>query len=257
MGYDYGGRVALVTGASSGIGRQVALDLAARGTRVVAAARRVDRLEELGSGSDLIEPLALDVGERDAVEGAVRGVIERHGRLDLLVNNAGMPMRVHATRLTSDQVEEVMRVNFFGAVWATLTALPHMLERRDGRIVNVASVAGRLGSPRESAYTASKFALTGWSEVTAADLHGTGVRVHLIVPGPIATEIWDLGQEPHIFKGRRYPPSIVSRAIRRSLEDGRFERWAPRSGRFVGVFHDVARGAFVKGIARFDKRAPS
>lgn len=259
MGYDFGGKVALVTGASSGIGRAIALDLARRATTVVALARRDTLLEEVAAAcrqtAPASEAVVADVGERAQIEAAVGGVLARHGRLDLLINNAAIPMRVHAARLTPEQVERTMRINFLGAAYATLAALPSMLEQRAGHVVNIASVAGRMGSPRESAYTASKFALAGWSEVLAADLDGSGVRVHLVVPGPIDTDIWSKVEEPPAYHGKLHPPAIVSSAVVRCIADGRFERWAPKRLRLAGLAHALAREQFVKGIARFDRRA--
>jgi short-subunit dehydrogenase len=218
MGFDYRGKVAIVTGASSGIGAAVARDLASRGTTVVAAARRREELdvvvEDCRRSAPASRAVVCDVGERDQVEALVRDTVAEHGAVDILVNNAGIPMRIHATRLTPEQVEQVMRINFLGAVWATLAALPSMLERKAGHIVNVSSVAGRIPSAREAGYTASKHALTGWSEVLAADLHGTGVHVHLVNPGPIRTEIWDKLQEPAAFKGRLLPVERIADAVR-------------------------------------------
>jgi NAD(P)-dependent dehydrogenase (short-subunit alcohol dehydrogenase family) len=259
MGYDYNGRVAIVTGASSGIGRAVALDLAGRGATVVVAARRADMLEDVAATCRKVSPnseaVVTDVGERSAVEKLVAGTLERHGKIDLLINNAGIPLRIHAIRLTPDDVERAMRINYLGAAWATLAALPGMLERKDGHIVNVSSVAGRVGSPRESAYTAAKFAMTGFSEVLAADLAGTGVHVHVVYPGPIETEIWDKVEEPAAFHGKFFPPQIVADAVRSCIERGHFERWAPRRLGFVPLVRALAPGQFIKGLARYDRRA--
>ena len=105
------------------------------------------------------------------------------GHLDAVVNNAGRPMRRPVQRLSPEVVEDVMRTNFFSPVALSLAVLPRMLERDRGVIVNVGSLAGRVGSPREAAYAASKYALHGWSEVMAVDLWSTGVEVRLIVPG--------------------------------------------------------------------------
>src|SRR5204862_7889330 len=110
------------------------------------------------------EAVVTDVGDRAAVEKLIAGVLELHGKVDLLINNAGIPMRVHASRLTSDQIERTMRINYLGAAWAIAAVLPSMLARKESHIVNIASVAGRGGSPRESPYTASKFAMTGLRE---------------------------------------------------------------------------------------------
>jgi short-subunit dehydrogenase len=259
MGFDYRGSVTVVTGASSGIGAAVARDLASRGSTVIAAARRRDLLETVVAdcrrGAPASEAVVCDIGERDRAEALVRDALSRHGRIDVLVNNAGIPMRVHATRLTADQVEQVMRINFLGAVWATLAVLPSMVERGSGRIVNISSAAGRIPSPREAAYTASKHALAGWSEVLAADLHGTGVAVHLINPGPIRTEIWDKVQEPAAFHGKLHPPERIAAAVRDCLEHGKFERSFPRWLGGLQLFKLLAPRAFIRSIARFDRRA--
>ena len=259
MGFDYRGSVAVVTGASSGIGAAIARDLASRGATVVAAARRAELLEAVVTDCRRTAPsseaVVCDVGERDQAEGLVTGVLERHGRVDVLVNNAGIPMRVHASRVTAEQVEEVMRINFLGAAWATLAVLPSMLERRRGHIVNISSAAGRIPSPREAAYTASKYALSGWSEVLAADLHGSGVKIHLVNPGPIQTEIWDKVQEPMAFGGKRFPPERIADAVRDCLEHGRFERWYPRSLAGLQFWKLVAPRSFIRQLARYDRRA--
>jgi short-subunit dehydrogenase len=125
-------------------------------------------------------------------------------------------------------VEEVMRVNFHSPVRMTLRALPGMLQRRAGMIVNVASMGGRIGIAHEAAYCASKFALTGWSEVMAIDLAGTGVDVRLIQPGPIATDIWDRPGERHaVYDGAKEPPEVVAQGILAAIEGGAFEHYLP------------------------------
>jgi len=259
MSFDYRGKVAIVTGASSGIGKAISLDLAERGVTIVAAARRKELLDEVVEECRRTAPestaAVVDVSDRDAVESMCRDTLERHGRVDVLVNNAGIPQRIHASRVTVEDVESVMRINFFGAVYATLALLPSMLERKQGRIVNVSSVAGRVGSPRESAYAASKFAMSGWSEVLAADLIDSGVKVHLIIPGAIDTEIWQKVQEPASYNGKFIPPQAIADALRDCLETGKFERWVPRRLQPVSLFRSLAPGQYVKGIARYDKRA--
>src|SRR5205807_5736991 len=169
-------------------------------------------------------------------------------KVDVLINNAGIPLRVHAARLTVEDVEKVMQINFMGAVYTTLALLPSMLERHAGRIVNVGSVAGRTGSPREAAYSASKFAMSGWSEVLAADLRDTGVKVHLIIPGAIATEIWDKVQEPASYRGKFIPPEEIASAIRDCLEHGKFERWVPKRLGFVPVYRAINPRGYIAGI---------
>jgi short-subunit dehydrogenase len=259
MAFSYPGSVAIVTGASSGIGAAIARDLASRGTTVMAVARRQELLEAVVAdcvrGAPASEAAVCDVGDREAIEGLCRDVLARHGKVDVLVNNAGIPMRVHATRLTAEQVERVMRIDFLGAVWPTLVLLPSMLVRRSGHIVNVASVAGRMPSAREAGYTAAKHALAGWSDVLAVDLHGSGVRVHLVNPGPIRTEIWDKVEEPMAYGGKLYPPEKIASAVRVCLERGKYERWFPRSLAWLQLMRMVAPRALHRSFARYDRRS--
>jgi short-subunit dehydrogenase len=188
------------------------------------------------------------------VEKLIAGTLERHGKVDLLINNAGIPLRVHATRLTPEEVERVTRINYLGAVYAILAVLPSMLTRKQGHIVNVGSVAGRVGSPRESAYSGSKFAMTGFTEVLEADLDRSGVHAHMVYPGAIATEIWDKVEEPAAYHGKFYPPQIIADAVRSCIEHGHFERWAPRRLGFTPFVRALAPNQFIKGLARYDRR---
>jgi short-subunit dehydrogenase len=256
--FDYRDKVAIVTGASSGIGKAIALDLAKRGTTVVAVARRKDLLEEVAEECRQTAPRSeaavADVADRAGIEHLCKESLARHGKVDLLVNNAGIPLRKHAARLTVEDVEQVMQINFFGAVYPTLALLPSMLERRTGHIVNVSSVAGRIGAPREAAYSASKYAMTGWSEVLSGDLQGSGVKVHLIIPGAIDTEIWQKVQEPAAYSGKFIPPQEIADAVREVIEHDRFERWVPRKLMPVATFRAVLPGTYIKNMSRYDRR---
>ncbi len=258
MGFDYQSKVAMVTGASSGIGKAIALDLAKRGTTVVAVARRKELLEEVAEACRQTAPessaAVVDVADRAAVEQLCKETLASHEKVDLLVNNAGIPLRKHASRLTVEDVEHVMQINFFGAVYPTLALLPSMLERRSGDIVNVSSVAGRIGAPREAAYSASKYAMTGWSEVLSGDLQGSGVKVHLIVPGAIDTEIWQKVQEPAAYSGKFIPAQEIADAVRQVIEHDRFERWVPRKLMPVATFRAVLPGTYIKNMSRYDRR---
>lgn len=225
------GRTALITGASSGIGAALAEVMAERGWTVGLVARRRDRLAAVLEACRRHAPGSAmwpaDVADPGAV-GVVDAAVEAFGHLDVLVNNAAIPGVRHVTRLDAAEVARVMEVNFHAPVRLTLAALPHMLERGSGTIVNVASLGGRLGIPREAAYCASKFALCGWSEALALDLWGTGVRVRLIVPGPVDTEIWDHPDaEPSAYDGPKVPARDVAEGIADAIDSDRFEHYLP------------------------------
>ena len=225
-------KTALVTGASSGIGASLARALAAKGVSVGLVARRKDRLEEVLEDCLKTAPKAhmwpADLGDLELAERVALEAWDTFGHVDVLVNNAGIPKRRHVLNLVYDEVEEVMRVNFLSPTRMTLALLPRMLKRGGGSIVNVSSVAGRLGNPKESAYSASKFALCGWSESLALDLWDTGVDVRLIIPGPIDTEIWDLpdNDEP-LYRGDLDSPESVAEGIVAAIEGDSFEHYVP------------------------------
>ncbi len=222
----------LVTGASSGIGAALAPLLAARGATVGLVARRADRLAGVKAECDVAGGRATvwtrDLGDLDAARQLAGEVLSAWGAVDCLVNNAAIPKRVRATHLTMDEVDETMRVNFLSPTQLTLALLPHWLDRGQGLVVNVSSMGGRVPIPNEAAYNASKFALAGWSEALRIDLEGTGVGVKLILPGPIATEIWDQpGNEDALFEIEKVPAAECATQIADAIEGDGFEYYTP------------------------------
>ncbi len=223
---------ALVTGASSGIGAATARLLAARGTTVALVARRADRLEAVAAECRRTAPgsraFAVDLADPAVAAALGLQVWDELGPLDVVVNNAGIPMRRPADRLTMAEVERVMTVNYFSPVAVTLALLPRLLQRGSGTIVNVSSLGGRLGIATEAAYSASKFALAGWSEALAADLVGTGVAVRLVLPGAIDTEIWDQpDNDPPVYSGPLVPAEEVAEGILACIASDQFEHYLP------------------------------
>src|SRR4051812_35318846 len=222
----------LVTGASSGIGAALAPVLAARGATVGLVARRADRLAQVQAecqarGGDATV-WARDLGDLEAARALAGDVLAAWGGLDCVGNNAAIPKRVRATDLTMADVEETMRVNFLSPAQLTLALLPHWLERGRGLVVNVSSMGGRVPIPNEAAYNASKFALAGWSEALRIDLDGTGVDVKLILPGPIATEIWDQpGNEDALFDIEKVPAVECATQIADAMAADGFEYYTP------------------------------
>ncbi len=225
-------RVVLITGASSGIGAALARHVANQGTTVGLVARREDRLAEVLADCRRDAPESrmwvADLAEPDAAGRIADASWAELGHVDVVVNNAAIPGVRHVERLEPGEVEEVMQVNFHAPVRLTLALLPRLLDRGAGTIVNVSSLGGRLGIPREAAYCASKFALCGWSESLALDLWNTGVKVRLVIPGAVDTEIWDRpGAEPSTYDGPKVPAAEVAAGIADAIDSDRFEHYIP------------------------------
>ena len=196
MTYELAGRTVLVTGASSGIGAGLAEGFARAGATVGICARRADRLAEVLERCRAHAPASrmwvTDLADLDAVDALAATALDELGGVDVLVNNAGIPKRRHVTRLDPATVDAVMHINYTSPVRLTLALLPHMLERGEGRIVNMASVAATLSPPGEACYAASKAALAVFSESMAVDLWESGVKIMVIYPGVVDTELFTL-----------------------------------------------------------------
>ena len=222
----------LVTGASAGIGAALARRLAERGATVGLVARREDRLTEVLEECRAHRPASrlwvADLADTEGAEALALRAWDEMGGLDVVVHNAGAPKRRHVTELGIDDVRRTMTLNYESPVRMTLALLPRMLERDRGVIVNVSSLGGRLGIPGEAAYSASKFALAGWSESLALDLWDTGVDVRLVLPGAIATEIWDQpDNDPPLYDGPLEPAEDVAEGIIAAIEGDTFEHYLP------------------------------
>lgn len=179
------GKVALVTGASSGFGQLTVRALAKSGFRVFGTSRKSM------AGEEGVEMLELDVTRQDSIDACFAGVLSRAGRLDVLVNNAGM---AHASLIEEtpwDVARSVFETTFWGAVRVTAAVLPRMREQRSGRIINVSSLGGLVGAPGMGFYSASKHALEGYTETLHAELHQFNIRVSLIEPGFYKTRLYE------------------------------------------------------------------
>lgn len=245
------GATVLLTGASAGIGAALAPRLARAGATVGLVGRRADRLDavldECRAHAPASRRWAVDLGDLDATDALAREAWDAFGHVDVLINNAAVPLRRDLRELTVDDVERTMRVNFESPVRLTMALLPRMLERERGMVVNVSSLGGRLGILHEAAYCASKFALCGWTEVMALDLWDTPLEVRLIVPGPVDTEIWDRpGNEPAIYDGPKEPPETVADGIVAAIEGEGFEHYLPDL-KAVAEFKTTDIEAFLEG----------
>lgn len=254
------GAVALVTGASSGIGAATAVELARRGATVAGVARRQQELAETIEHCRRHAPgsfgIVADLSSAAGCARAVDAARERLGDVDIVVNNAGAPMRRHPLDISATDLEALLQLNLMAAVRITTALLPAMVERRRGSIVNVTSIAGVIPTPRESAYGASKAALHHWSHVLAVDLAGTGVHIGTLSPGPIDTPIWDAGEAPSSYEGRKYPPEAVARGIARMIEREVVQLTVPRRfGAMTPMYALPGLGRVVRrGVVEFERR---
>jgi NAD(P)-dependent dehydrogenase (short-subunit alcohol dehydrogenase family) len=255
---ELAGSAVLVTGASTGIGAATARAFGKLGARVGLVARRQELLEQVAeetraAGSPDVAIWSADLSDLPRASAVALEAWERFGGIDVLVNNAGAPKRKHITRLTVEEVEEIMTLNYFSPVRMTLALLPLMRERGVGAIVNVASLAGRVAPPREAAYAGSKFALNGFTEVMAVDLYDEPIRIHAIQPGPIETPIWgDVpGNEPPAYDGEFYPPEDCADAIIDVLTGEGFERYIPPELGDIAAMKGQDIDGFIAGSAAF------
>lgn len=186
---DFTGKVAIVTGASSGIGHATARRLASRGAAVVAIARRAERLDALRAEFPSIVPAACDVTNHDALAEIVGTTVQRLGQIDALVNNAGFSYYERLAESSLEHWRETMAVNVESMFVLAKLVAPHMIERRYGRMVNVSSVQAQAAEPVVGAYAASKGAINAWSRSLAVDLAEYGILVNVVAPGCIRTEM--------------------------------------------------------------------
>jgi 3-oxoacyl-[acyl-carrier protein] reductase len=190
--FDLSGKIAIVTGASRGIGRGVAETLAARGALVVAGARgdhvaaTVDAIRQAGGKA---EPAAIDVTDTGSIEEMVNGVLARHGRVDLLVNNAGIARDQLMLRLRRQEWDEVIATNLTSAFTCVQAVLKPMIKQRAGRIISISSVVGQMGNAGQANYAASKAGLIGFSKALAREVASRNITVNVVAPGLIDTDM--------------------------------------------------------------------
>ncbi len=246
-------RVAVVTGASAGIGAELARLLAARGDLCILLARRADRLqalaEELGGEA---EPC--DVSDREAVDDVAARILERHPRVHLLVNNAGVPGRTRFVDGDPEQIERVLRINYLGSVWCLQAFLPGLRAAAPSDVVNVVSVSGVVSFPPSGPYSASKHAQLAFSRAIAAELRPEGIRVHTVKPGFAETEGFPQGGLPAPARRIVIGPEDVAAHILRSLEHGRGETTVPWFYAPVGALQDALPNVFTKVLSRRPRR---
>lgn len=249
--------IVLVTGASSGIGLATAMALGKRSCRLSLVARRTDKIRKLAQdlqnqGVDVLE-IGCDIRDPEQARNAIETTVAHWGRLDILINNAGILEWKHFPQQSLSSIEDMMKTNYFGAVYTTHAALHHMLRRRRGHILNVASVVGLIGVPQMAAYSASKFALVGLTESLRRELYGTGVTLTAMCPGVVYTPMTsEIIKDPRIPKllgkiislGYKSPEQVAAKILKA------IERSTPE------VIYGLVPGGFPGGFVHWSKFFP-
>ena len=247
-------KVAVVTGASSGIGAEIARGLARKGWHCVLVARREDRLRALADETGG-EVEVCDVSDRAAVDAVADRVLERHPLVHLLVNDAGIAGR--STFLDGDPevIERVMRTNYLGSVWCLRAFLPGLEAAAPSDVVNIVSIAGEVAFPPSGPYGASKHAQLAFSRATAAQLRGRGIRVHTVKPGFVETEGFPQSWLPGPAQRLVLRPEQVAAHVLDSIERGRGETTVPRYYAVAGLVQALAPNLFARLLARSGRRS--
>jgi uncharacterized protein len=247
-------RIAVVTGASSGIGADIARGLARKGWRCVLVARREDRLRQLADeiGGEIE---ICDVTDRAAVDATAARVLERHPAIHLLVNNAGAPARAGFLEGDPQAVEDVIRVNYLGGVWCLRAFMPGLERGAPADVVNVVSIAGDVAFPPSGPYSASKHAQLAFSRATAAQLRRKHIRVHTVKPGFVETEGFPQAWLPAVVRPLVIGPEQVARHVLDSLEHGRGETSVPRYYGVAGRLQALLPNTFARVLGSFRRQA--
>lgn len=198
-------QIVLITGASSGIGREAALKFAKHGAIPVLAARSIEKLQELSAEIkqryNIEAPYySLDVTDGDNVTSVVQEVLKRFSRIDILLNNSGYGLFVSTEEIAMEEVEGMMDVNYFGLVRMTRAVLPSMRERNSGHIINIASIASFMAGKKHGVYAATKHAVMGFSDALRYELKGSGITLSTINPGPVETPFFDRADRQSVPK---------------------------------------------------------
>ncbi len=236
---DFKNKVVLITGASSGIGKDTAIEFAKKGTNIVLVSRTKEKLEqvarELKQFNITVLVCQCDVSKKDQVKKMSKTVLEKFDSVDILVNNAGFAIYGSVTDLSIDDIESQMETNYFGMIYCIKNFLPSMLDKKSGHIVNVASVAASFGLPGIASYCASKFAMLGFSEGLKHELKSTGVGITVVSPIIVRTNFFD---HPSFEKMPKFSPtSLSSKTVAKTILK------AANSPRLEIIVPSVVRGA--------------
>ncbi len=256
-------RVIAITGASSGIGRATAVRLARDGAAVAICARRGDRLDavatEITAAGGQALPIVADVTRADEMNAFVAKTVERFGRLDVMMCNAGFGIAGAIDDITSDQMQKLMDVNYTGTYHATRAALPVLRRQGSGHIIMVSSIVGKRGVPYMGAYSATKFAQVGLAECLRAELLGSRIHVSVVYPVSTETEFFDVmshetGAEVTRAMGPRQSVETVADAIARAIERPAPEIYPHFKSRALVILNAIAPGFTDRVVKHFGRK---
>lgn len=255
---EFKDKVAVITGASSGIGKQMAFDLASLGCKVVLVARGKENLlkakKEISQIKTEVMAISCDVSDRHKVEALAQQLKKKFGKVDILVNAAGYGNHKKLEDSGLDEFEQMMKTNYFGTVYMIKALLP-MMQKDGGCIINISSIAGMIGMPSFSNYTATKWAVLGFSESLYNEFYSTNIKITVVCPGQVETKFFD---DPSFnrFKERKTPirklkPVEVSRAAINAMRKGKFLVVLPRYARLISLMKSVMPNSTAKLLRRY------
>ena len=274
---DFGGRVIAITGAASGIGRALALDLAGRGAHLALSDIDADGLAETvamcgGSGTKVTSTI-VDVADRDAVFAWADDVVAGHGRANMIVNNAGVAVGATVERSSYDDIEWLMGINFWGVVHGTKAFLPHLKASGDGHVVNISSVFGLVSIPTQSAYNAAKFAVRGFSDalrieleieradVSVTTIHPGGIKTNIARNARVDPSVADVGGDATAFadefdKLARTTPEKAARQIIKAVERNRRRALIGPDAKLFDLASRLPAGVYQRLLIADGRRRP-
>ena len=235
-----------ITGASDGIGKALAIQMAEAGSKIILTARSVDKLEavknSLSGDGHMVYPM--DLLKVDLIHDAVEEVLSKVGTIDILVNNAGISQRSLTKETTLEVDRKIMEINHFSKVAMTKAILPHMISRQQGMIVSISSVAGKIGAPMRSAYCAAKHAIIGFMDTLRAEIHQDNIKIMIVTPGSVQTNVSKNALEGDGKKHNVTDPAIANgipvdecaRAIIKGIRNEKPELLIARSKEKMAVY---------------------
>jgi short-subunit dehydrogenase len=256
-------RVIAITGASAGIGRATALRMARDGAAVAICARRADRLDavaaEINAAGGQALPLAADVTRAEDMDTFVARTLERFGRLDVMMCNAGFGIAGAIDEIAPEQMQKLMNVNYTGTYHATRAALPLFRRQGSGHIIVVSSIVGKRGVPYMGAYSATKFAQVGLAECLRSELVDTGIHVSVVYPVSTETEFFDVmsretGTTVTRASGPRQSVEVVADAIARAIQRPIPEIYPHAKSRALVILNAIAPGVTDRVVKRFGRK---